>query len=1045
MAQKADGTLYIETAIEKDGFIAGGKEVEAACKRMAKTISGIGNSAKVSLKKQTDAFIQQNQQYAQQQQKVEALKNKLKELSNQKVKTKSYADLEKQFVKLDTDIARLIEKQERFLSTGGRRKSTAYKRMEYDLEQLSKKQEKVLGRMDALERSGGAYTKPDTGAMDAKLTREKEKLLQMNHRLGTSYENLKAKMKGYAGQTGKASGITQSLKKRMAGLAGHVKKGTKALFGMDRQTKNTRMSMGRMLATSILFSTVFRAISAITGGIGEGLQNLAQYSDSANASISSLKSALTRLKNSFAAAFAPILSVVAPYLTTFINLISKALTYVGMFVAALTGQNTFTKAVGVQEDYAAGLRDTADSAQDAADGIETAAEAAESYLSPIDEINKVQKSIADIPAGGAGGGSNPGSGPSIGDMFETVKIENSIAKLADKVKDILSNIFDVFKAAWDNKGSKVLSSAKDALKSISDVAKSIAKTFYDVFTNGTGQRWVESLLERLRSMLDVIKAIASAFSAAWNSGAGYENVTALFVMLTNINDLIVAIRDSFSRAFSDGTGVKIWTNILGIVTGVYNIVGNLAKSIQTAWDTAGVGDRIWSGILNSVNVILQFIHDIADATAEWAANLDFYPLLDSIANLFEGLSPLLETIGSVLYNIYTTIILPIAKFLIEEALPTLLNILGSFFTFLSEHQWIIEAIGAALIGAFAASKLVPIITTVINAISGIIGTVRSLLGVLSGGGGLSSVISMIVSALGGPLTLAIAAVVAALVLLITHWDDVKAAFSDFKEDIVNKWTLMTTAIEESGKALMENVKALFGKIQDVCRSFGDWLNSAFEKDWRKEFGILGGVVEGFFKTVKNLMDAGKETFGGLITFLQGVFTGNWRQAWEGIKSIFKGVWDTFASIVKAPINIIIGLINGLLYGVQLMQNGIASALNSLSINLPGWVEDLTGYGSIGFNIGRWTAPQIPYLATGAVIPPNAPFMAVLGDQKSGNNIEAPESLLRKLIREEAGAFQKGGGDIRLSVYLNRRTVYEEIIEEAKLRQLTSGRNPFELG
>lgn len=832
---------------------------------------------------------------------------------------------------------------------------------------------------------------------------------------------------------------------------------TKSINGA--QKAQNKFGIGRMLKMSLLCNLVFRAMTIVTDAIKDGMISLSQYSSETNRNLSALMSALTQLKNSIATAFAPILSVVTPILTKFINMLSRAITYVGMFIAAITGKESYIRAKKVQQDFADAYGDTADNAKDATDAIKDqsdalndAAKEAEGYLSPIDEINKVQKKITDSTGSGSGNNSDT---PTISpgellpeDMFEEVPIENSITKLADKVKDVLSSVFDVFKAAWDNKGSKVVSSAKAALKSISDVAKSIAKTFYDVFTNGTGQIWVESLLERLRSMLDVIKAIANAFSAAWNSGAGYEVVTALFVMLTNINNLIVAIRDSFSRAFSDGTGIKIWTNILGIVTGVYNIIGNLAKSVQTAWDTAEVGDRIWSGILNSINAVLQFIHDIVDATADWAANLDFYPLLESIASFFEGLSPLLETIGSVLYDIYTTIILPIAKFLIEEALPTLLNILGSFFTFLSEHQWIIETIGAALIGAFAASKLVPVITTVIKAISGIIGTVKTLLGVLSGGGGLSSVISMIVSALGGPLTLAIAAVVAALVLLITHWDDVKAAFTQFKEDIVNKWTLMTTAIKEAAKALVDGItekfNALKEKITNAVQTVSDFINKALNTDWTKYFGDAGKTLNAFSGNVKEIFNGVKEVFSGIIKFVQGVFTGDWKRAWEGVKQAFKGVFDSLVGIIKIPINAIIGAINGLVRGCVNGINAVIDSLNRLNFTIPSWVPYFGG-NNFGFNISRISAPQIPYLATGAVIPPNAPFMAVLGDQKSGTNIEAPESLIRKIFREEFRGMPKSGGNYTFSANINRRVLFEELIEEAKLRQGTSGRNPFELG
>lgn len=224
--------------------------------------------------------------------------------------------------------------------------------------------------------------------------------------------------------------------------------------------------------------------------------------------------------------------------------------------------------------------------------------------------------------------------------------------------------------------------------------------------------------------------------------------------------------------------------------------------------------------------------------------------------------------------------------------------------------------------------------------------------------------------------------------------------------------------------------------------FNDWLQGAFHHDWTKEFGYLGEYVNAWFANIQNIWNGVKGVFNGIITFLKGVFTGNWRQIWEGVKQIFKGVWNTFAGIVKSPINLIIGFINALLYAVQVMQNGIASALNSLNIRMPKWVEKLTGYSSIGFNIVYRSTPRIPYLAQGAVIPPNKEFMAVLGDQKSGNNIEAPEDLIRKIVREEAG--NSGKGTTRVQAQINRRTIFDIVIDEAKARQTMTGKNPFEM-
>ena len=157
---------------------------------------------------------------------------------------------------------------------------------------------------------------------------------------------------------------------------------------------------------------------------------------------------------------------------------------------------------------------------------------------------------------------------------------------------------------------------------------------------------------------------------------------------------------------------------------------------------------------------------------------------------------------------------------------------------------------------------------------------------------------------------------------------------------------------------------------------------------------------------------------------------------DRVTDIFKGIGNT----IKNILNKVIGIVNGAIGTVNSAIGGIESAFSFGPWEIP------TPFGSktIGFSASFPRVPTVPYLAKGAVIPPRSEFLAVLGDQKQGNNIETPEALLRKIVREETGGQQSGGGNVRFTAQINRRTVFDEIIEEAKLRQNTSGRNPFEL-
>lgn len=490
------------------------------------------------------------------------------------------------------------------------------------------------------------------------------------------------------------------------------------------------------------------------------------------------------------------------------------------------------------------------------------------------------------------------------------------------------------------------------------------------------------ILEKLK---DILSQIFKPFKQAWQQ-EGKATIDAAKLAFTNLKSLAKDVGKSMLEVWTNGTGTQLLSTALQIVQAILTTIGRIAEKLDEAWNKNSVGTAIIQAIADILQKILDFVNRIAWATADWAAKLDFYPLLDSIRQLLESVSPLVEKIGNFLGDVYEKIILPFLTWLIETGLPTVIEWLGKFFDFLSEHQWIVDLLGATLIGAFAASKIVPLILSIKNA-------VEVLMAIIGEKG--------FIGLLGGPLAVAIAATIAILILLVTHWDTVKNTMNAIKE----------------------------------------WIANAFVRDWKKEFGYLGEYLNAWFKNIKNLWDGIKQIFNGIITFVKGVFTGNWRQAWEGVRQIFAGVWNSFDAIVKAPINAVIAFINSFLYAIQVMQNSFANALNSMSISLPHWLEKLTGFSSVGFNVGYWSAPMVPYLAQGAVIPPNKEFMAVLGDQKSGNNIEAPESLIRRIVREESGNGK--GSTYNVTAQVNRRTLFDLVLEEGKVRRTVTGRNPFE--
>lgn len=296
-------------------------------------------------------------------------------------------------------------------------------------------------------------------------------------------------------------------------------------------------------------------------------------------------------------------------------------------------------------------------------------------------------------------------------------------------------------------------------------------------------------------------------------------------------------------------------------------------------------------------------------------------------------------------------------------------------------------------------KVIVIIGAVLAAIGPVVSVIGGIISVVST---LIPIITAVVSAL-NPVTLAIGAVIAAIVLLIKNWDAVK----------------------------------------ETMQKFDDFLQEIFAKDFTEVFGpVLGEALNAFFQNVENIWNSIKQIFNGIVTFISGVFAGDWEKAWEGIKDIFEGVFKAFEALAKAPLNAVIGAINGLIGGVESGLNKIIEMINDIDFDIPDWVPVFGGK-SFDIDIPKVKSVKIPYLAQGAVIPPNAPFMAVLGDQRRGTNIETPEDLLRKVVREESGR-SNGTGVLHNHLYLDGREILTSMIDMAKLEQMSSGYNPFSL-
>lgn len=309
MAAQADGTVIINTEIDKSGAEAGGKEVK-------KSLVGLTESLNKSLQAFKDApsIIKRS---------FDIIKQSAIDAANPaKVIGSAYLS------SFDS------------VSTGANKAGSKIKNLQDEIDRYT----------DALyyaERAGLGLGDEEYDKALMGLKRAKQ--------AASDYKNELLKTDNAQKKTEKSN------KKLNNGLNSTAKNADRA-----------KMSLLGMLGRSVLFSMVFRAISLVSNAVKEGMQNIARYSDSANQAMSKLMSSLTTLKNSFAVAFTPIIEYVTPAFTRLISKLVEVNNWIAQTMAALAGKDTFVKAVAVQEDYAASLGDTQKAAKEAAKEVKKA-------------------------------------------------------------------------------------------------------------------------------------------------------------------------------------------------------------------------------------------------------------------------------------------------------------------------------------------------------------------------------------------------------------------------------------------------------------------------------------------------------------------------------------------------------------------------------------------------------------------------------------------------------------------------------------------------
>lgn len=229
--------------------------------------------------------------------------------------------------------------------------------------------------------------------------------------------------------------------------------------------------------------------------------------------------------------------------------------------------------------------------------------------------------------------------------------------------------------------------------------------------------------------------------------------------------------------------------------------------------------------------------------------------------------------------------------------------------------------------------------------------------------------------------------------------------------------------------LVENALIIFNEvIMPIVNKVADYLYPVIETVMNSIIDVISTVYEVISNIVSSVIDIAD----GLVKFITGAFTDDMDKAFEGLNQMFKGLVNGIISLLEGFCNLGVSALNSLLKIMASVVNAIVDAINSISIDIPDWVPFFGGK-SIGFNLDRvspklFEEVKIPRLASGTVIPPNKEFLAVLGDQKQGTNIEAPLETIKQAFREALA--ESGGSSRQTTVVLQvgRRELGRTIVE-----------------
>ena len=562
----------------------------------------------------------------------------------------------------------------------------------------------------------------------------------------------------------------------------------------------------------------------IFNGISAGLRSLTQYFSSAIGQTSEMQSALANLRGAAATAAAPLIQALAPALAALANVAARVFASIAQVVSLLTG-----KSVASMASAAKGMK----SAGNAAGGAAKQMEKAQRTMAGFDEIET-------LAAPDTGGDSGGGGGAGGTDANYDAALDLDTSPISEK----LAGIFDVFKAAWDSQGEKVIASMKGAFTSVKALAGSIGDSFYEVFTNGTGQQTLESILSIFGNIMGCVDKLADRLKVAWEDNG---NGTAIIQAWWNgLND-ILGMFDRMSGATVE------WLSGLDLSP----VMGSFAQYISVCESLIGLITGALADAYESVLLPL----------ASWTIE-DYVPAcIDLLATAFQALCNILDPVWQGLKKLLDQL-KPVADF-IGDVVIDCLNGLKEIFAKVAETfqekgdkiQGIISGVGEVIAVVWNAVR--PIFELLRSIVSSVFTFIGNLIGNVVGAAidALHGLIDFIAGIFTGDWDRAwngIKEIFAGIWdgikgIATSVWNFLKDIWNKVKDDVINIWNGIKSTIVNVVNGIKTDVSSAFNAVKTAITNVMNSIKSKVSGIWNGIVSTIKGAINGIIGGINGMI------------------------------------------------------------------------------------------------------------------------------------------------------------------------------------------------